>query len=85
MKIRVTDILGKEVYTTKAIYVGKIYDVMIDQKKGAVSGLVLKDAHKGCLKDIVPDSMKKVVIPYHLVHAIGNIVLIKPPTISNIQ
>ncbi|WP_457611890.1 PRC-barrel domain-containing protein [Methanocaldococcus sp.] len=84
MGIKVTDILNKEVYTTKAMYVGKVCDVMIDLKKGAVSGIVLKDIRKGCLSEIV-DPTKKVVIPYGLVHAIGNIILIKPPTLSNLK
>ncbi|WP_423792350.1 PRC-barrel domain-containing protein [Methanocaldococcus indicus] len=83
MAIRVSDIIGKEVYTTKALYVGKVYDVMVDLDKGAISGLVLTNISRGCLANLVSDPTKKVVIPYSLVSAIGNIILIKSPSEAN--
>ncbi|ENN96044.1 PRC-barrel domain-containing protein [Methanocaldococcus villosus KIN24-T80] len=79
MPIRVKDILDKHVYTTKAMYVGKVYDVMVDVENGVIKGLILSDISKGCLKDFVSDPTKKVVIPYGLITAIGNIILVKPP------
>ncbi|AEH06072.1 PRC-barrel domain-containing protein [Methanothermococcus okinawensis] len=79
MAIKISEILGKEVYTTKGLYVGKTYDAMVDIEKSSVSGIVISDASKGCLKDNVSDPTKKIVLPYRIVESIGNIILIKPP------
>jgi sporulation protein YlmC with PRC-barrel domain len=61
------------------VYVGKVYDVMLDLDKGVVSGLIVSDIQNGCLKKFVSDTSKKVVLPYNLITAIGNIILVKPP------
>ncbi len=82
MAIRVSDILDKPIYTTTAIYVGKVYDAMLDLKKGVISGLIVSDIQNGCLKDYVTDPSKKVVLPFNLITAIGNIILVKPPADS---
>jgi sporulation protein YlmC with PRC-barrel domain len=79
MAIRVSDILDKPIYTTTAVYVGKVYDVMLDLDKGVISGLIVSDIQNGCLKKFVSDASKKVVLPYNLITAIGNIILVKPP------
>ena len=39
----------------------------------------MSDVSNGCLKDLVGDVDKKIVLPYNLVTSIGNIILIKPP------
>ncbi|CAB3289572.1 PRC-barrel domain protein [Methanocaldococcus lauensis] len=83
MAIRVSDLLDKPIYTTSAIYVGKVYDVMIDLSKGAISGLIVSDIQNGCLKEYVTDPSKKVVLPFNLITAIGNIILVKPPAEAN--
>ena len=79
MAIKVSEILNKKIYTTKGYYVGEVYDAMIDVEKAVVSGIVVSDIHRGCLKDRVEDPSKKVVIPYRVVESIGNIVLVKIP------
>ena len=82
MAIRVSDILDKPMYTTTAVYVGKVYDAMLDLNKGVISGLIVSDIQNGCLKKFVSDSSKKVVLPFNLITAIGNIILVKPPAES---
>ncbi|HIP17286.1 MAG TPA: hypothetical protein EYG76_03155 [Methanothermococcus okinawensis] len=79
MAIKISEILNKKIYTTKGYYVGEMYDAIIDLEKSAISGIVVTDAHKGCLKEKVTDPYKKVVLPYRTVESIGNIVLIKLP------
>lgn len=79
MAIKISDLLEKKIYTTDAIYVGKVYDAMIDTEKSTVSGIVVSDVFDGCLKELIEDPSKKIVLPYNLVTAIGNIILIKPP------
>ncbi|HIQ38485.1 MAG TPA: hypothetical protein EYH53_00550 [Methanothermococcus okinawensis] len=79
MAIKVSEILNKKIYTTKGYYVGEVYDAMIDTEKAVVSGIVVSDVYRGCLKDKIDDPSKKVVIPYRIVESIGNIVLVKLP------
>ena len=79
MAIKVSEILNKKIYTTKGYYVGEVYDAMIDTEKAVVSGIVISDAYRGCLKDKIDDPSKKVIIPYRAVESIGNIVLVKLP------
>ncbi|HIP84178.1 MAG TPA: hypothetical protein EYH15_01630 [Methanothermococcus okinawensis] len=79
MAIKVSEILNKKIYTTQGYYVGEVYDAMIDTDKAVVSGIVVSDVYRGCLKDKVDDPSKKVVIPYRVVEAIGNIILVKLP------
>ena len=81
MAIKVSEILNKKIYTTKGYYVGEVYDAMIDIEKAIVSGIVVSDVYRGCLKDKIDDPSKKVIIPYKTVESIGNIVLIKLPNI----
>ncbi|WP_421077448.1 PRC-barrel domain-containing protein [Methanothermococcus sp. Ax23] len=79
MAIKISEILGKKIYTTKGLYVGETYDAMIDIEKSSVSGIVISDASRGCLRDNVSDPSKKIILPYKIVESIGNIILIKPP------
>ncbi|WP_292460198.1 PRC-barrel domain-containing protein [Methanothermococcus sp.] len=79
MAIKISEILGKKIYTTKGLYVGETYDTMIDVEKSSVGGIVISDASKGCLRDNISDPSKKIVLPYKIVESIGNIILIKPP------
>lgn len=79
MAIKVSETLGKEIYTTKGLYVGKAFDAMINLEKASVSGIVVSDAMNGCLKDTINDPSKKIILPYSIVTSIGNIILIKPP------
>jgi len=79
MAIKISDLLNKKIYTTDAIYVGKVYDAMVDTDKAAISGIVITDVSSGCLSENIDDPTKKVVLPFNLISAIGNIILIKPP------
>ena len=84
MAIKISETLGKEIYTTKGLYVGKAYDAMINLEKASVSGIVVSDVANGCLRDTVSDPSKKIVLPYNIVTSIGNIILIKPPATGGI-
>lgn len=58
---------------------GKVYDAMVDTDKAAISGIVITDVSSGCLSENIDDPTKKIVLPFNLISAIGNIILIKPP------
>ncbi len=69
-------IVGKDVFTTKGVYCGKVSDVDMDLEKFRVRALVV-DAVKGSfLANLVGDK-KGVVVPYSMINAIGDIVIMK--------
>ena len=84
MAIKISETLGKKIYTMKGMYVGEAYDAMINLEKASVSGIVVSDAINGCLKDTITDPSKKIVLPYSIVESIGNIIIIKPPATGGI-
>jgi len=65
--------LGLDVYTQKGIFVGRVDDAVIDPEQGIVSGLALGNINK----ELFDQKGKGVVIPYRLVTAIGDIVLMR--------
>jgi len=65
--------LGLDVYTQRGVFVGRVDDAVIDPEQGVVSGLALGSINK----ELFDQKGKGVVIPYRLVIAIGDIVLMK--------
>ncbi|UXM84430.1 PRC-barrel domain-containing protein [Methanococcus aeolicus] len=80
MSIKISEMLGKKIYTTKGLYVGEVYDAMINLEKSSIGGIVVSDVSRGCMSDTVSEPTRKIILPYGIVYSIGNIVLIKPPT-----
>ncbi|MEM2403409.1 MAG: PRC-barrel domain-containing protein, partial [Archaeoglobaceae archaeon] len=54
-------------------YVGKIEDVVIDTNASAISGIVVVEYNKA----LIDSSSRGVVIPYRLVRAVGDIVIVR--------
>jgi sporulation protein YlmC with PRC-barrel domain len=73
MRADITSMLGLDVYTQKGIFVGRVDDAVIDPEQGIVSGLALGNINK----ELFDQKGKGVVIPYRLVTAIGDIVLMR--------
>ena len=73
MRADITSMLGLDVYTQKGVFVGRVDDAVIDPEQGVVSGLALGSINK----ELFDQKGKGVVIPYRLVIAIGDIVLMK--------
>ena len=78
MSIKISEMLGKKIYTTKGLYVGEVYDAMINLEKASVGGIVVSDVGRGCMGDKVSEPTRKIILPYGVVSSIGNIVLVKP-------
>jgi sporulation protein YlmC with PRC-barrel domain len=79
MPITVKDIqemLGKDVFTGKGFYCGKVSDVELDLSKFKVRALVIEAAKESFLGKIV-GGKKGLVVPYSMVQAVGDIVIIK--------
>jgi len=63
---RVGQLVGLKIYTDKAKYVGVVEDVLIDDRVGAVVGLVIgKRAEKA------------ISVPYSGVLAVGDIIIVQ--------
>ena len=66
----------KDVFTDKGLYCGKIEDIECDLKRFKIRALVVKAA-KGSYLDEMLGKKKGIIIPYPMVKAVGDIVLIK--------
>jgi sporulation protein YlmC with PRC-barrel domain len=82
MAINVASVSGtwtKDVFTEKGQYVGKVEDVECDLKRFKLRSLVIK-AIKGSYLSKMLGGKKGVIIPFPMVNAIGDIIVIKHVT-----
>ncbi len=73
MSGEITTLFGMKVFTDEGRYVGKIEDVVIDTNASAISGIVVVEYNKA----LIDSSSRGVVIPYRLVRAVGDIVIVR--------
>lgn len=73
----------KDVFTTKGSYCGKIADLDLDLEKFRVRSIVV-DAIKGSFLSAMVGEKRGVIVPFPMVQAIGDIVIIKhiTPTVE---
>ena len=71
-----SELFGKDVFTNRGIYAGKVVDVDINLAKFRLQSLVIEATRGGFLASIV-GGRKGVIIPYNLVDNVGDIVIIK--------
>ena len=79
MGIRVTSVSKtwqKDVFTDKGLYCGKVEDVECDLKRFKVRSLVIR-AQKGSYMMNMLGSKRGLIIPFPMVQAIGDIIIIK--------
>lgn len=77
--VQVTSVSGtweKDVFTDRGMYCGKIEDVECDLKRFKVRSLVVK-AVKGSYISQMLGGKRGLIIPFPMVKAIGDVVLIK--------
>lgn len=72
----VADLFGKDVFTAKGLYCGKVNDCEIDLSRFKVRAIVVEAARGSSLGKMV-GGKKGIIIPYPMVQAIGDIVIIK--------
>jgi len=72
----VSDTWMKDVFTDKGLYCGKVEDVECDLKRFKLRSLIVKAAKGSYLSEML-GGKKGIIIPYPMVKAIGDIVLIK--------
>lgn len=69
----ITTFFGMRVFTDEGRYVGRVEDVMIDQNTRSIRGLAIADYNKA----LIDSHAKGVIIPYRIVKAVGDIIIIK--------
>ena len=69
----ISTLFGMRVYTDEGRYVGKIQDVVIDEEKKMIRGIALVEYNRA----LIESRAQGVILPYALVKAIGDIVLVK--------
>ncbi|WP_338148559.1 PRC-barrel domain-containing protein [Methanocorpusculum petauri] len=74
MKWQISDLFGMNVYSDKAIFLGKVEDVVLDVTNKKISGLALTGVNQNVL-DI--KNYQGVVIPYRIVKEVGDIILVR--------
>ena len=72
----ISDMFGKDVFTGKGFYAGKVSDVEFDLSRFKIRSLVIEAARGSSLGKMV-GGKKGIIIPYAMVQAIGDVVLIK--------
>ncbi|MEM5766088.1 MAG: PRC-barrel domain-containing protein [Candidatus Aenigmatarchaeota archaeon] len=72
----VADLFGKDVFTAKGFYCGRVSDVEFDLARFKIRSLVVEAAREGFLGKTL-GGKKGVIVPYPVVQAVGDIVIIK--------
>ncbi len=74
METQITDLFGLQIYTDKGMFVGEVEDVVIDVDSKKMEGLVV-----GKVNDQLFElkNYKGLKIPYRIISAIDDIVLIR--------
>lgn len=71
-----TDMVGKDVFTSKGAYCGKARDIELNLPKFKVRAVVV-DAAKGSYLAQKVGGKKGVIVPYSMVNAVSDVIIIK--------
>ncbi len=77
MTIKVSQLIGLDIYTDSAQYIGKVYDVILDLEKGEVVRLTMQPINAAS-KDQAAKIFKEKTILYKSVKAVEKIVIVSP-------
>ncbi len=69
----ISTLLGLKVYTDEGRYVGVIKDLVLDIENRQIKSLAISDFNK----TLINSRAKGILIPYRLVKAVGDIVIVK--------
>ena len=72
----VSETYGKDVFTNKGMFCGKVEDVECDLKRFKVRSLVVRAAKESYISRMLGNK-KGVIIPFPMVECMGDIVIIK--------
>jgi sporulation protein YlmC with PRC-barrel domain len=72
----ISEVLGKDVFTTKGVYAGRVADLEMQLDKFRIKSLII-EAAKGSFLASMVGGKRGVIIPYQLVESVGDVVIIK--------
>ncbi len=72
----ISEMFNKDVFTDRGLYCGKVSDVEFDLSRFKLRSLVI-EAAKGTFLGKMVGGKKGIIVPYQMVQATGDIVLIK--------
>lgn len=72
----ISDLIGRDIFTDKGLYCGKITDIELDLSKFRLRAVVV-DAVKGSYLSGVVGGKRGVIVPYSMLKAVGDIVLVR--------
>ena len=73
MKWQISELFGMSVYSDKAVFLGKVEDVVLDVTNKKISGLALSNVNK----DVIDTkNYQGVIIPYRIVKEVGDIIIV---------
>ena len=72
MLVEVTSLYNLEVYTQKGIYLGRIYEVLVDIQKNIIYEIILGETNPTII-----DESSSVGVPFRWVQSVSEIVVLK--------
>ena len=82
MTIRLSQLIGLDVYTDSAQFIGKVYDIILDLEKGEVVRLTLEPI-RASSKEEAKRIFKEKTVLYKSVKAVEKIIIASPS--SNVE
>ncbi len=80
MTVRLSQLIGLDVYSDNAQYIGKVYDVILDLEKGEVVRLTLEPIRASSREEAKRIFKDKTVL-FKSVKAVEKIIIVSPSTI----
>lgn len=71
---QISELFDMHVYSEKAVYIGKVEDVVLDVTNKKISGLALTEINR---KAIDTKNFNGLIVPYRIVKAVDDIVIIR--------
>lgn len=73
----VSELCGKRVFTNKGVYYGETEDIVLSPSEYKISGLKIIATPKSLLAKTLGGTKRGVIIPYSLVQAIEDVVIVE--------
>ena len=67
-----SELIGLQVYTNKAIYLGTVNNLVVDLDESKIQGLFINETNP-----LLVENSKAVNVPYRWIGSVGDIVLLK--------
>ena len=80
MTIRLSQLIGLDVYSDGATFIGKVYDIILDLEKGEVVRLTLEPIRASSREDAKRIFKDKTVL-FKSVKAVEKIIIVSPNTV----